>query len=278
MLLLGSHFVNRAVAKYEKRLILSKPMTTDPTGRFSTRVADYVKYRPGYPGNVLRLLEEECGLDSTSVVADVGSGTGILSELFLKNGNRVYGVEPNREMREAGQKLLASYTNFGSVDGRAEATTLDDASVDFVTAGQAFHWFDPASARVEFMRVLRPGGWVVLVWNDRRTGGTPFLEDYERLLVGYGTDYKAVSGKYAEASMLAALYGPGAMLTKTFDNEQVFDLEGLRGRLTSSSFAPEAGHPDFDPMMRELEALFRRHRRDGRVSVAYDTKVFYGRL
>ena len=253
-------------------------MTEDFTGRFSTRVADYVKYRPGYPAAVLRLLEEECGLTQSSVVADVGSGTGLLSELFLKNGNRVYGVEPNREMREAGERLLSAYTNFVSVDGRAEATTLDDASVDFVTAGQAFHWFDPPRARVEFKRVLRSGGWVVLVWNDRRTAGTPFLEDYERLLLTYGTDYKAVSGKYAEESMLAALYGPSEMLTQSFDNEQVFDLEGLRGRLTSSSFAPQPGHPSFEPMMQELEALFQRHARDGRVVVDYDTKVFYGRL
>jgi SAM-dependent methyltransferase len=253
-------------------------MTTDPTGRFSTRVADYVKFRPGYPPAVLRLLEEECGLDSTSVVADVGSGTGILSELFLKNGNRVYGVEPNREMREAGERLLSSYTNFVSLDGRAEATTLDDAGVDFVTAGQAFHWFDPPRARLEFRRVLRDGGWVVLVWNDRRTSGTPFLEDYERLLLEYGTDYKEVSVKYAEESMLAALYGPGKIRTKTFDNEQVFDFDGLRGRLASSSYVPQPGHPNFEPMMRELEALFRRHERDGRVVVAYETKVFYGRL
>ncbi|HEX8151108.1 MAG TPA: class I SAM-dependent methyltransferase [Pyrinomonadaceae bacterium] len=252
-------------------------MTNDPTGRFSSRVNDYVRYRPGYPPAVLRLLEEECGLDSTSVVADVGSGTGILSELFLKNGNRVYGVEPNREMREAGERLLASYANFVSVDGRAEETTLEDACVDFVTAGQAFHWFDPPRARREFVRVLRPGGWVVLVWNDRRTAGTPFLEDYERLLLEYGTDYKEVSVKYAEGSMLAALYGPGEIRTKTFDNEQVFDFDGLRGRLTSASYTPQPGHPDFDPMMRELESLFRRHARDGRVVVAYDTKVFYGR-
>jgi len=253
-------------------------MTNDQTGRFSTRVADYAKYRPGYPPAVLRLLEEECGLDPTWVVADVGSGTGLLSELFLKNGNRVYGVEPNREMREAGERLLAPYPNFESVDGRAEETTLGGASVEVVTAGQAFHWFDPPRARREFMRILRPGGWVVLVWNDRRTAGTPILEDYERLLLEYGTDYKEVSVKYAEESMLAALYGPSEIRTKSFDNEQVFDLEGLRGRLTSSSYSPQPGHPDFDPMMRELESIFRRHEREGRVVVAYDTKVFYGRL
>jgi SAM-dependent methyltransferase len=253
-------------------------MTNDPTGRFSTRVADYVKYRPGYPPAVLRLLEDECGLRPDSVVADVGSGTGLLSELFLRNGSRVYGVEPNRGMREAGEQLLASYTNFVSVDGRAEATTLDDGSVDFVTAGQAFHWFEPPRARVEFKRVLRPGGRVVLVWNDRRTSGTPFLEEYERLLLEYGTDYREVSAKYAEESMLAALYGPSEIRAKTFDNEQVFDLEGLRGRLASASYTPQPGHPNFEPLMRELEALFRRHERDGRVVYAYDTKVFYGRL
>jgi SAM-dependent methyltransferase len=253
-------------------------MNNDPTGRFSTRVADYVKYRPGYPPAVLRLLEEECGLDPTSVVADVGSGTGLLSELFLKNGNRVYGVEPNREMREAGEGFLAAYPNFTSVDGRAEATTLDGASVDFVTAGQAFHWFDPPRARREFMRIIRPGGWVVLVWNDRRTAGTPFLEEYERLLLEYGTDYKEVSVKYAEESMLAALFGPSEMRARSFDNEQVFDFDGLRGRLTSASYTPQPGHPDFDPLMRDLEALFRRHEREGRVVVAYDTKVFYGQL
>ena len=253
-------------------------MTNDPTGRFSTRVADYVKYRPGYPVGVLRLLEEECGLDSTSVVADVGSGTGLLSELFLKNGNRVYGVEPNREMREAGERLLAAYPNFVSVEGRAEETTLESGSVDFVTAGQAFHWFDPPRARREFARILRPDGWVVLVWNDRRTEGTPFLEDYERLLLEYGTDYAEVSARYMEESALSTLFGATEPRTATFDNEQVFDLEALRGRLTSSSYSPEPGHPDFDPLMRELESLFRRHERDGRVVVAYDTKVFYGRL
>jgi SAM-dependent methyltransferase len=253
-------------------------MTNDPTTRFSSRVSDYVKYRPGYPPAVVSLLEEECGLKPESEVADVGSGTGLLSELFLRNGNRVYGVEPNREMREAGEHILAACTSFVSVEGRAEETTLADASVDFVAAGQAFHWFDPAGARREFLRILRPEGWVVLAWNDRRTGGTPFLEDYERLLLRYGTDYREVSAKYMEEASLSTLYGGGEVRTKTFDNEQVFDFEGLRGRLTSSSYAPQHGHPNHAPMMDELEVIFRRHERAGRVVVAYDTKVFYGRL
>ena len=253
-------------------------MKTDPTGRFSNRVEDYIRYRPGYPRALVGLLEDECGLTRESVIADVGSGTGILSELFLRGGRRVYGVEPNREMREAGERLLSAYENFLSVDGRAEATTLDDSSVDFVTAGQAFHWFDPAGARREFKRILKPGGWAVLVWNDRRTEGTPLLAEYERLLLEYGTDYKEVSSKWAEGESINALFGPVEVRTKSFDNEQVLDFEGLKGRLASASYAPTPGHPNHEPLMRELAALFERHQRDGRVVVEYETKVFYGQL
>lgn len=246
--------------------------------RFSTRVENYVKHRPGYPREVLGLLTEECGLTTASVVADVGSGTGILSELFLQNGNRVYGVEPNREMRVAGARLLAAYPHFVSVEGRAEATTLPAASVDFVTAGQAMHWFERDGARREFARVLRPGGWVVVLWNERLTEGTPFLEAYERLLLDYGTDYREVSHKYAEGSLIEPFFGAGRYRSRTFPNRQVFDLDGLRGRLLSASYVPESGHPSFTPMMRALDALFREHARDGRVSVEYETKVYYGRL
>jgi SAM-dependent methyltransferase len=253
-------------------------MSADSTRRFSSRVEDYIKYRPSYPQAVVRLLEDECGLTPASVVADVGSGTGILSRLFLRNGNRVYGVEPNREMREAGERLLATYHNFVSVDATAEATTLEDESVDFVTAGQAFHWFDPKGARREFARVLRRDGWAVLVWNDRRTEGTPLLEDYERLLLEYGTDYREVSSKYAEGELISALFGPNKARLKTFDNEQVFDFDSLKGRLMSASYTPEPGHPNFAPLMRELEVLFHRHEQGGRVVVTYDTKVFYGQL
>ncbi|MDQ3804821.1 MAG: class I SAM-dependent methyltransferase [Acidobacteriota bacterium] len=246
--------------------------------RFSTRVENYVKYRPGYPPAVLDLLRAECGLTAQSVVADVGSGTGILAELFLKNGNRVYGVEPNREMREAGERLLAAYANFVSVEGRAEATTLPDAAVDFVTAGQAMHWFDTEGARREFARVLRPGGWVVVVWNERRAEGTPFLEAYERLLLTYGTDYGEVSHKYAEDSLIGPFFGAGVARLKTFENRQVFDFDGLKGRLLSASYVPEPGHPNFLPMMRQLDALFREHEQAGQVFVEYETKVYYGRI
>jgi ubiquinone/menaquinone biosynthesis C-methylase UbiE len=251
---------------------------TDPTRRFANRVDHYVKYRPSYPRAVLDLLEAECGLTSASVVADMGSGTGILSELFLNNGNHVFGIEPNKEMREAGERRLNDHPRFSSVAGTAEDTTLGDASVDFVTAGQAFHWFDPEPARTEFARILKPGGWVVLVWNWRRKDETPFLAAYERLLAAYRTDRGEAEIWRRGDEMAAAFFGPGAFEKATFDNEQVLDLDGLKGRLLSISYVPAQGEPGSEEMLRKMEEIFRKHQRGGRVRIEYDTKVYYGRL
>ena len=170
----------------------SNPML-DPTKRFSNRVENYLKYRPRYPSEIIALLEKDCALTRDSVIADVGSGTGFLSELFLRQGNRVLGVEPNAEMRAAGERLLADYPNFVSIDATAEATTLPDSSVDFVTAGQAFHWFDREKTHREFHRILKPDGWVVIVWNTFPTGRSPLVKAYDDVLVRYGTDYREVA-------------------------------------------------------------------------------------
>lgn len=253
-------------------------MVVDPTQRFSTRVENYVKYRPHYPTAVLALLAEACGLTARSVVADIGSGTGISTELFLANGNRVYGVEPNREMREAGERRLAGHPGFVSVAAAAEATALPDAAADFVVVGQAFHWFDRAAARAEFVRILAPGGWAVLMWNERRVDGTPFLQDYERLLRTYGTDYAAVDHRLMDDSVLGAFFEPGGFRTARFDNAQQFDFEGLRGRLLSSSYAPEADHPNHAPMLVELRRIFDAHQSGGTVTIPYDTNVYWGHL
>ncbi len=251
---------------------------TDPTKRFSSRVDNYVKYRPAYPASVLEFLRAECGLVPASVVADIGSGTGILSELLLRNGNRVFGVEPNREMRAAGERLLQKYERFTSVDGTAEATTLSGYSVDFVTAGQAFHWFDAPRARAEFARILRPGGWVVLVWNMRRTEETPFLAAFEQFWLRYGADYESLRHAPNYRGVMDIFFGPGSWKLRTFDNQQLFDLEGLRGRVLSTSYAPEPGHHDYEPMLDDLAALFEAHQRDGKVRLEYNTMVYYGRL
>lgn len=246
--------------------------------RFSNRVADYIRYRPRYPEAVLDFLRAACGLRPEHVIADIGSGTGFLSELFLKNGNRVFGVEPNEAMRQAGEELLADYPNFDSVNGSAEATTLPDVGVDFVTAGQAFHWFDPVAARREFRRILKTPGWVIVLWNDRGLNKTPFSGDYEKLLVRFGTDYEKVKDAYPESKDIRSFFEGRNVFAREFPNAQEFDLEGLAGRLRSSSYAPDQNDPSYAPMMAELQKLFRANEKAGRVRMEYLTQIYCGRL
>jgi SAM-dependent methyltransferase len=250
----------------------------NPTLRFSSRVENYVKYRPGYPTSILATLTKECRLTAGSVVADIGSGTGILSEIFLKHGNQVLGVEPNHEMRKMGEQLLRKYPVFTSVNGTAEATTLPDFSVDLVAAGQAFHWFDRERTRKEFARILKPDGWVALIWNERLTDTSSFLRGYEDLLQQYGTDYVAVDHRNVDTDAITAFFAPQPFTLKQFENRQIFDYDGLKGRLLSSSYAPETGHPKHQPMLDNLRALFDKHQVDGKVCFDYTTLLYFGRF
>jgi SAM-dependent methyltransferase len=252
-------------------------MTKSPTARFSDRVENYVRYRPGYPAAVLDLLRVECGLRPSHIVADIASGTGVLTRLLLENGNSVFAVEPNTEMREMGVRQLEKYAGLVSVAGTAEETTLGSASVDFITAAQAAHWFDLPRARAEFVRILKPGGWCVLIWNERRTASTPFLREYEQLLLTYGTDYKEVRHERT-TDIIHEFFAPAPHQERVFDLRQQFDYEGTAGRLLSSSYAPLEGHPSHAPMMRELQRIFRAHAADDMVEFEYNTRVYYGKL
>jgi len=251
---------------------------TNPTLRFSSRVENYVKYRPGYPADIIATLTKECGLTAESVIADIGSGTGISSEVFLKNGNRVFGVEPNREMREAGEQLLGKYPDFTSVNGTAEETTLADCSIDFVTAGQAFHWFDRDRARKEFTRILKPNGCVVLIWNERLTDTSPFLRVYEELLQRHGTDYASVDHRNVDTDAITKFFAPQPVTQREFNNRQIFDYDGLKGRLLSSSYTPEPSHSNYQPMLDALRALFDKYQISSEVSFDYATRLYFGRL
>ena len=252
-------------------------MSKLPTARFSDRVENYTRYRPGYPAEVLEILQDQCGLLRRHVVADVASGTGLFTRLLLENGNKVFAVEPNTEMREAGERMLEGCRDLVSINGTAEATGLPSASVDFVTAAQAAHWFDKRRARTEFVRILKPGGWCVLIWHERRTDATEFLRDYEQLLLGYGTDYKDVRHEHTTAT-IHEFYAPATFRESVVEYRQQFDFDGLVGRLLSSSYAPLEGHPNYEPMMRELERIFRAHARSGKIEFEYTTRVFYGKL
>jgi SAM-dependent methyltransferase len=250
---------------------------SNATSRFSDRVENYVRYRPGYPPEALAALKAEYGLLPSHVAADIAYGTGLWTRMLLEKGNRVFGVEPNAEMRAAGERFLADFPNFTSVAGTAEATTLPNQSVDFVTAAQAAHWFDREKARREFVRILKPGGWLVLLWNERVTDSTAFLRHYEQLLLTYGTDYQDVRHERT-TDAVNEFFDPAPFEQRIFEMRQEFDYAGVEGRLLSSSYAPGPGDPKHVPMLQELRRIFERDAVNGRACFEYKTRVYFGQL
>ncbi|SYX86786.1 class I SAM-dependent methyltransferase [Paenibacillus alvei] len=250
----------------------------DNKERFSTRVDAYVKYRPSYPAEAVSYLYDTVGFQAGDEIADIGAGTGKFSKLLLAQGSHVVAVEPNEPMREAAMQELGGIANYRGANGAAEETGLPDHSVDHIVCAQAFHWFDRTAARAEFHRILKPGGKVVLIWNARKLHGTPFLEEYEQLLRQYGTDYERLRHKNISKEALAAFFSPNEMTVATFTMRQLLNKEELGGRLLSSSYAPELGHPNHEPMMAELARIFERNQQNGVVSFDYETEIFWGEV
>lgn len=250
---------------------------TDTVGRFSNRVGNYVKYRPGYPQEILEDFRREMNLTEDSVIADIGSGTGISARIFLENGNRVFGVEPNAAMRAAAEEFLRRFPRFESVDGTAENTNLSDASVDLIVAAQAFHWFDQKKTRVEFKRILRAGGFVALIWNERELAANAFLREYEEFLKKYGTDYEKVRHDRLDKEIFEKSFR-AEFSAKTYPNAQTLDFDGLKGRMLSSSYMPPETDSRFMPMVVELQHLFEKYAESGKIQILYNTNIFYTRL
>lgn len=248
----------------------------DTKERFSNRVENYIKYRPGYPDEIIKFLVKEINFSPYWNIADIGSGTGILSKLFLNNGNFVFGVEPNNEMRKAGKQQLKSFLQFKSINGSAENTGLEKNSIDLISVGQAFHWFNLEKSKKEFQRILRKNGYVLLIWNSRRTNSSVFLKGYEELLTNYSVDYKLVDHKNVNEKILNEFFYKYKL--KILPNYQIFDFEELKGRLLSSSYTPLPDHPNYKPMIKELENLFNQNEIKGKVKFEYDTELFYGTL
>jgi SAM-dependent methyltransferase len=250
---------------------------TPPTERFSGRAENYRRYRPGYPPAAIELLAAQCGLSAAAVVADVGSGTGILTEQLLERGAAVIGIEPNDAMRAAAEARLGGNPRFRSVAATAEATTLAPGSVDLWVAGQAFHWFDVPVARTEALRVLRGGAWAALLWNERPPAPGAFLAEYEALLRQHASEYTTIAARRADETSMREFLG-AAMQCACFPNQQVLDFAGLEGRLLSSSYAPEPGHPQHEPLLAGLRRVFERHQRGGEIVFPYQTRVYFAQL
>ena len=249
-----------------------KGYLSDPKKRFSSRVENYIKYRPSYPPEIIDFLTDEKVLSKQSIVADIGSGTGILSELFLKNGNKVFGVEPNTEMRRAAEKILEIYPDFVSISSSAENTSLMSNSIDLITVGQAFHWFDIFKTRIEFKDILKSDGNIVLIWNTRRKTGKGFSSQYEQFITHYGTDYEQVRNNEGNVNDFFKYK------KKVFFNYQDLDFEGLKGRLLSVSYIPLEDNTTHEDMINELVKLFKKNEQNGKIRIEYDTEIFYGKL
>lgn len=252
-------------------------MHHDPTARFSGRVQAYIRYRPGYPDEAVDWVLRAAGLAGSADLADVGSGTGVFTGLLLARGHRVFAVEPNTPMRAAAEAAYAGHPGFVSIAAPAEATSLEDRCVDFVSAAQAFHWFDQDKARDEFARILRPGGKAALIWNDRVTTGDPFHVAYESFIKQFATDYERVNHQNLGDTAFDRFF-TGGWEARSFGNAQRLDLTGLIGRVESSSYMPAPGHADHPTMVEALRGLFERYASGGRVRIAYRTTAHIGRV
>jgi ubiquinone/menaquinone biosynthesis C-methylase UbiE len=253
-------------------------MLSDPTKRFSDRVDNYVKYRPGYPPEVLTYLKDECNLPGGAVIADIGAGTGIFTRLLLDAGYLVKAIEPNQPMLAAAKMMLGHYENFIPVDGIAEATTLEESSVDCVVCAQAFHWFNSGRTRVEFERILKPGCKVALVWNNRSVDADAFLKAYDDLLKNNSVDYNKVNHQNVNDIDFKAFFKEGNYQLKRFPNEQIFDEDGLIGRAFSSSYVPPEDSDEGKKFLQMLKDIFNRYNVDGKVVFRYDTEVYTGEV
>ena len=244
--------------------------------RFSNRVSNYIKYRPGYPIDIIDFLKSTLNLNTSDIIADIGSGTGIFSELFLKNGDTVFGIEPNKEMRHAAEDILKKYENFHSIGAAAENTTLENSCIDFITCAQSFHWFDREQVRKEFIRILKENGWVILIWNSRDDDASEFMFSFEKFINKFSVDYQNVNHKNIDKHIFDSFFKKYNL--KVFHNHQDLNLEGLKGRLLSASYVPTEEDPRSKLMINDLEKLFKKFEDHGVVKMIYNTEMYFGKL
>lgn len=248
------------------------------TERFSDIVEKYIKFRPGYPAELMYFLKNEIGLNGNETIADIGSGTGKLSESLLKAGFKVIGIEPNDAMRTACEELMGENSNFISVDGSAENTTLNENSVDVIMAAQAFHWFDVTQCLLEFKRILKDSTYpVFLIWNEREFKHDGIMKEYNRLITDYSIDYRAVNHHTLSENTFNAFFKYSYQVT-SFEYSQPLNLDGLRGRYLSCSYALPEEDSSYTLAMEEINRIYDKYEKNGEIVLVYNTTVYYGRI
>lgn len=246
----------------------------NPKSRFSQCAKNYAKFRPNYPNEIINFLHESIGLTEESVIADIGSGTGISTKLFLDNGNIAYGVEPNLEMRQEAEETLANYKRFYSIDASSENTKLRSESIDIIVAAQSFHWFDLKPTKEEFLRILKPGGMVVILTNWRKKSENKFMNGYMQIVWKYGQNLNLKPSN----ETIPAFFYPNVIRKKVFDNPHSCTFERLKGELTSYSYMPTEQDPEFKPMIKDLENLFKKYNVNGTVTFEFEIVLYYGKI
>jgi SAM-dependent methyltransferase len=244
----------------------------DPTRRFSGRADLYARYRPTYPMAAVDLVVERCALQSGDLLIDVGCGTGISSRMFAARGLRVLGIEPNEQMRGKAEAVPFEGLSLEYRSGKAEATGLPVGCAAAVLAAQAFHWFDPVAALAEFYRILRPAGWVALLWNERDESDAATAAYGE--VVRTGPDAAAIEGQRAqggEALLQSPLFADGERIV--LRHQQELDEEGLLGRALSASYAPKEP-AEVARFTEDLRRVFTQFQRQGEFALHYETRVF----
>lgn len=245
--------------------------------RFTSRAANYDKYRPTYPETLVAFINEFIGLSNEQVVADFAAGTGIFTKLLAAHPNTVYVVEPNLEMLSLAKIRLDGFPNCIFVAGAAEKSPLAGESLDLITVAQAYHWLDPQKTRQEFRRILKPDGHVALIWNRRNTDA-PFERGYEQLIQKYSTDYHLVNQRRLEDLDITSFFAPNIPAYRIFEHTDNLSLEQAIGRTQSYSYMPETGTPEMARVIAELTQLFDHTQANGWVKLSYQTRLFIGKL
>ena len=249
----------------------------DNTIKFTGKAAVYAKARPNYAMEFIEYLYNDVGMNSSSVIADIGSGTGILSKALLEKGSVVYCVEPNNDMRETAENNLSNFSNFHSVRGKAENTTLRAGSVDFIVVAQAFHWFDVESFRVECQRILKPNGKVILVWNTR-VNTSELVKENALICKKYCPNFVGFSGGDEHKDDNIASFFKEDFEDRRFSNDLQFDKIKFVERCLSASYSLKETDSDYKSYISELEALFEKYSVNDILTMPNETTAYIGQV